>query len=148
LFWQAEVQDGLPRRRWLLGCREGCKPSLDVPPLLLMLRMGAAVSQAAMEARDKERLDRMAKEAQERAAANAAKKKKAEERIAGAGKLNSTPGLLWGCALCICTFCSGVCCCSKCVKFGDEQAVVAAVLPLCSCPGHEHQDLAPEARRL
>jgi hypothetical protein len=39
-----------------------------------------------MEARDKERLDRMAKEAQERAAANAAKKKKAEERIAGAGK--------------------------------------------------------------
>lgn len=36
-----------------------------------------------MEARDRERLERMAKEAQERAAANAAKKKKAEERIAG-----------------------------------------------------------------
>lgn len=36
-----------------------------------------------MEARDKERLERMGKEAQERAAANAEKKKKAEERIAG-----------------------------------------------------------------
>lgn len=46
-----------------------------------------------MEARDKERLDRMAKEATELAAANAAKKKKAEERIAGAGRAC--------CALCI-----------------------------------------------
>lgn len=37
-----------------------------------------------MEARDKERLERMSKEAQERAATNAEKKKKAEERIKGA----------------------------------------------------------------
>jgi hypothetical protein len=36
-----------------------------------------------MGARDVERLERMAKEATERAAVNAAKKKKAEERIAG-----------------------------------------------------------------
>ena len=36
-----------------------------------------------MEERDAERIKRMAVEAAERAAANAAKKKKAEERIAG-----------------------------------------------------------------
>jgi hypothetical protein len=36
-----------------------------------------------MEGRDAERIKRMAVEAAERAAANAAKKKKAEERIAG-----------------------------------------------------------------
>jgi hypothetical protein len=36
-----------------------------------------------MEERDAERIKRMAAEAAERAAANAAKKKKAEERIAG-----------------------------------------------------------------
>eukprot|EP00879_Flechtneria_rotunda_P017625 GHRR01018475.1.p1 GENE.GHRR01018475.1~~GHRR01018475.1.p1 ORF type:complete len:368 (+),score=150.24 GHRR01018475.1:315-1418(+) len=39
---------------------------------------------SAMDVRDRERIERMAKEAEERAAANAAKKKKAEERIAGA----------------------------------------------------------------
>jgi hypothetical protein len=36
-----------------------------------------------MDARDQERLQRMAKEAEERATANAAKKKRAEQRIAG-----------------------------------------------------------------
>ncbi|WIA18967.1 hypothetical protein OEZ85_003636 [Tetradesmus obliquus] len=48
-----------------------------------------AARKAAMEARDKERLDRMAKEATELAAANAAKKKKAEERIAAALDMNT-----------------------------------------------------------
>lgn len=48
-----------------------------------------AARKAAMEARDKERLARMAQEAQERAVANAAKKKAAEERIAAALESNA-----------------------------------------------------------
>jgi hypothetical protein len=50
-----------------------------------------------MEKRDVERLQRMAAEAAERAAANAAKKKKAEERISGV--CVCVPGIV---CLCVC----------------------------------------------
>lgn len=55
-----------------------CKQSMHKQQLWLRVPL-----QKAMEERDAERIKRMAVEAAERAAANAEKKKKAEERIAG-----------------------------------------------------------------
>jgi hypothetical protein len=63
------------QRAGVVVVRSGLRSSS--PALLLLLL------QKAMEERDAERIKRMAVEAAERAAANAVKKKKAEERIAG-----------------------------------------------------------------
>lgn len=61
-------------------CLEGHQNSTRARDLFVL---SAQKTQKAMEERDAERLKRMAAEAVERAAANAAKKKKAEQRIAG-----------------------------------------------------------------